>query len=195
MHSLCHDIFILNEITPKSCCDHWSQSPQITSALLAKLHRPVAFQVPDVLFHLQLFRTSTASVSMSAAAAAAAVVASAAAHLAPSMYSALSSFAAAAGLSSKLSCCWCTPWIRCRHWSQPGQGCYSRPRLAIFAYCLWWSTPSPSGPGRPHHTLCCCSTLQTLVLPSPHDRCPNLCTWCSRCRHSSSAFPGANQAT
>ena len=40
----------------------------------------VAFQVSDIWFRLQLFRTGTASVSVSAAAA---VVASAAAHLVP----------------------------------------------------------------------------------------------------------------
>ena len=64
------------------------------------------------------------------------------------------------GISSGLSCCWSTHG----HWSQPGW----RLPLTTFAYRLWRSTPSPSGPGRPRRTCCCCSTSQTLVLPSPH---------------------------
>ena len=76
-------------------------SLQITSAVLTvATHGLVAFQVSDFWFRLQLFRPGIASVSV-------AVVASTAAHLVPtaaaafpSMYSALSSSAAAAGLSS-----------------------------------------------------------------------------------------------
>ena len=82
-------------------------SLQITSALLT--HGLVAFQVFDVWFCLQLLRTSTASVSVFAAAA---VFASAAAHLVPQPLSPpcflpSAPLSAAAGLSSKLSCCWC----------------------------------------------------------------------------------------
>ena len=70
-------------------------SLQITPAHTVTTLGLVAFQVSNVWFRLQLFRTGSASVSVSAAAA---VVGSAAAHLVPtaaapfpSMYSALSS--------------------------------------------------------------------------------------------------------
>ena len=96
MHSLSHDLlfFLKNEITPKC-------SP--TFIPLAQLPL-VAFQVSSVLFSLQLFRTGTASVSVSAAAA---VVGSAAAHLVPTVRPS-ARLSAAAGLSSGFSCCWCS---------------------------------------------------------------------------------------
>ena len=80
----------------KSHCDHWSQSLlYLCFPRTVTTHGLVAFQVSDVWFRLQLFRTSTASVSVPAGAA---VVASAAVHFVPtatapfpSMYSALSS--------------------------------------------------------------------------------------------------------
>ena len=128
-------------------------------------HGLVAFQVSKVWFRLQLFRTGTAFVFMSAGAA---VVASAAAHLVPtatapfpSMYSALSSSA---------SCC--RTFLRALlllvllEWDagiDPSQG-----KDVKESFHLWQSTPSPSGPGRPRFTCYCCCTSQTLVFPSPH---------------------------
>ena len=66
---------------------------------------------------------------------------------------------AAAGLSSRLSCYWCTPWIKCGQVEdviEDGVG----PPIWSGTSTLYW---------------CCCSTSQTLALPSPHYRCPHLC--------------------
>ena len=112
-------------------------------------HWLVAFQVSDVWFSLQLFRTGTASGSVSAAAAA--VVTSAAGNLVPtttdafpSMYSALSSRQLCGNLSiiptqllqdlplGSPAAGTLFEWDAVR----PGRGCYGRPPLAIVAYRL-----------------------------------------------------------
>ena len=52
-------------------------------------------------------------------------------------------------------CCCCTPWIRCRHWSLPGRGCYRRLPLAIFAYRTAFDRVCPRHLVRDiHATLC-----------------------------------------
>ena len=75
-------------------------SLQITSTLhTVNTHGLVAFQVSVVWFHLRLFRTGTASFSVSAAV----VVASTAAHLVPTAAATFPSIYSA--LSSSASCC------------------------------------------------------------------------------------------
>ena len=131
----------------KSCWDPRSQSTDyLRSPRTVTTHGLVAFQVSDVWFRLQLFRTGTASVS-----AAVAVVASAAAHLV---------LPAAAPFCPQLLCqllqdfppgspAAAAPWMRCRHWSLPGRGCYRRHwkssvlPLTEYALAIWSGTSSP----------------------------------------------------
>ena len=126
-----------NHSQVKTCsgsnCNQWSQSSQITSTLFTQLPHTGLwyFKCPMFCSVCSSFGPGTASVSVSAA--------SAAAHGKGSPPCILPSapLPDAAGISSGLSCCWCTPWTRSGHWSQSGWRCYRRPPLAIFVYRLW----------------------------------------------------------
>ena len=136
----------LKQKQKKSRCNHWSQSPQITSALLA--------QLPQTgLWHFKCQTLGSVCSSFGPALPPCQclllqwllpllpTLCRLPQPLYPPCIPPSAPLPAAAGHSSGPSYSWCAPWIKCGHWSQPGRGCYRRPPLAIFVYRLWRSTP------------------------------------------------------